>query len=164
MGKRGIKRTPKHLMDPDSHHAKYRRGDEFDPQPERFRMPDGMTGEAKKCWKKVVTELHNKGLLCRLDEPALHRYCECWAVWAKAKRDVELYGITYVPKRKDGSPGSEVRALPQVRLMNEMNNSLLRMEMQFGMTPASRPELMSPNHGKQEEDFVAQMMAASRMN
>jgi P27 family predicted phage terminase small subunit len=165
MGKRGTKRTAKSQMDPDSHHARYRRGDEFDPTSEKIKMPAGLTAEGKKCWRKVVSELHEKGLLIRLDEQTLHRYCECWAVWSKAKREVELYGITYIPKRPDGSAGSVVRPIPQVKIMKEMNETLLRIEMQFGMTPASRPELPAPKGGANSgNDIVAKMMAATRMN
>lgn len=152
----GRKKTPRKLLS-DSKHAKYERRDEYEPEPESIPMPDSLTPAAQECWEKVVTELDSKGILCRLDGPTLHRYCELWAAWAAATKSVDESGLTY-------STEKGVVANPEVKMMREFHESLLKIEVQFGMTPASRPNIPKPKDKNESDDFVAQMLKATRMN
>lgn len=120
-------------------------------------MPATMTPAAKSCWVRVVSELAGKGILCRLDQQTLQRYCEHWALWEDACDCVARDGLTFTTHNKAGE--EIVRPSPHVKIMKEQNEALLKIEIQFGMTPASRPEIPKPADRGQLTEFEKFLMS-----
>ena len=144
MGKRGPKRTStKILALRGSPKAVARRAADLEPQPE---VSDGIPSPpmqlsipAEKVWNYLCMELDKLGVLTAVDSFALSRYCMVWCEWKKAISFVEEKGEVYWGTTKAGE--DIVRRFPQVEIAARYADQLLRMEQQFGMTPASRSNI-----------------------
>ena len=115
-------------------------------KPELPTTPPWLKGEAKKAFRLLARRLHALGLVCRLDEVALARYANLWVLYRRAEQFVAEKGETYVVRAKPGPNGEPGRPLaiktyPQVRHMEMMGQVLVRLEKEFGLTPASRERL-----------------------
>jgi phage terminase small subunit len=84
-------------------------------------------------WTELCRQLSAIGVLTQVDGNALARYCDGWARWVALQRD--------------DSPDPDSRRLEK---MMKLSEHLLRFEMQYGLTPASRPHIQrleTPPHG-----------------
>jgi P27 family predicted phage terminase small subunit len=110
--------------------------------------PIGMTQAGKTIWSEMVPRLEELGLFTVLDTHAFQRYCELTARWNSAARKLQETGQTHLPIFHEQTP--EQRAAgdrPKLKYLQELPESiefrrlpgeLLRLEQQFGMTPAAR--------------------------
>ena len=96
------------------------------------RCPEHLTGEARKEWKRVVHELHYAGLLKVTDRAVLAAYCQAWADWVEACR--ELDGAAKVCTTDKGYEYPN----PWIGIRNGAMESLRKMMAELGMTPSSR--------------------------
>ena len=110
-----------------------------EPRPEKGRppCPKWLRKNAQLMWKRLVPQLENMGVLCRIDGNALARYCEMWARWREASEFIAKNGEAYPIKDKNGKIVG-FRSLPQSRTVSHLAADLLRLEQQFGMSPAAR--------------------------
>ena len=109
--------------------------------PEKIpKPPSWLEKDAKSCWKKILPRLKEMRVLRQIDENALARYCSTWVRWRRARTFLEKHGETYMLKDDKGNPKC-VMPFPEVAIANKLATELLRLEQQFGMTPASRPNL-----------------------
>lgn len=107
-----------------------------------------MTDGGKAIWYEIAPRLEQLGLFTELDGYAFRRYCELMARWGAAARKIQETGQTHVPIFHEQTP--EQRAAgerPKLKYLQELPENiefrrlpgeLLRLEQQFGMTPASR--------------------------
>jgi P27 family predicted phage terminase small subunit len=112
-------------------------------EPGRPRRPKWLDPVAKSAWRRLVPMLERMGALARIDGNALARYCRLWSRWRAAEDFIAREGEFYVRKDEAG----HVRAVipfPQVRAAAQLAEQLLRLEREFGMTPASRARLSAP--------------------
>lgn len=112
--------------------------------PERGKpaKPANAQGDADKLWKSITKLLDNMGVLTKIDGGQLERYCLYFVEW-------RLCQVAKEPFYK--SPGNlraayandEHRAV--LRNLNaeshRLDSALKQIEMQFGLTPASRARL-----------------------
>lgn len=134
MGGKGPEKTPTAVLKKrGSWLAPVREKTEPHPSPGIPICPDMLKGPAKQEWNKMVRLLNAAGILTKVDGRALARYCRHWVAW------VELAG--------DESLDPDYKRLDkQIRI----SEHLLKFEVQYGMTPASRPNikrLEKPAHG-----------------
>jgi P27 family predicted phage terminase small subunit len=101
-----------------------------------IRMPSWLSDDAKAVWRLVVEHLKPLGILGKMDAMALGRYCTVFVEWRRAVSFVQQHGQTL--NTKDAKGRIIIRLLPQVRLMVALGEQLLRLEHEFGMTPAAR--------------------------
>ena len=109
--------------------------------------PSNLQGLAKRTWDEMCRLLEGVGILTEIDGRALARYCDGWAAW--------------VTLAKDKSPDPEYKRLDK-RL--KISEHLLRFEIQYGLTPASRPHihrLEKPAHGNAKKAGKARFFTAS---
>jgi P27 family predicted phage terminase small subunit len=102
--------------------------------------PVDLSDAARAVWDRTVDQLYSLGVSAQIDAAALARYCT-WTVrfWAAVKV-IETEGETYPLLSKEG----QVRALcprPEVAIARSLAEQMLNLEKQFGMTPASRPDV-----------------------
>jgi P27 family predicted phage terminase small subunit len=91
-----------------------------------------------------------------MDTFALARYCTVFIEWRKAVIFVQQHGQTIATKGpKDRL---SIKLLPQVRLMVALGEQLLRLEHEFGMTPAARA-----NFGIELEGAAKQGRASGKL-
>ena len=79
----------------------------------------------------------SQGLLTVADGPALGLYCSAYARLAKANEELEI-SVTSTT-----AAGNE-KTNPAVNVAKEAEASMLRVLVQFGQTPLSRPRVASP--------------------
>jgi P27 family predicted phage terminase small subunit len=107
------------------------------PEPQAPPKPAAMSPGAAVVWDEVVPQLDAAGMLAQFDGRAFSRYCELWTAWDDQLAFLRKSGYAHPVKNSRGDI-TGVRPYPQVRLMLQINEALLRMEAHYGMTPASR--------------------------
>ena len=76
-----------------------------------------------------------------MDGRAFTRYCELFPVWDDLMAFLRKSGHAHPVKNAKGEVVG-VRPYPQLRLALQVSEHLLRLESQFGMTPAARARLV----------------------
>ena len=155
MGERGPARTPTKILEMrGSWRAKARAGE---PKPERMRprCPRWLSAAAKRAWRRLMPQLEQMGILGRCDREALARYCMMWAKWREVEIWLMEHGDCY-PERDGSGEVVGLKEYPQVARAIRLSEHLLRLEKQFGLTPAARAgmaqEKQNPfeNRGKRD--------------
>lgn len=107
--------------------------------------PRHLSKDAKSEWKRISQELLAVGLLTKVDRAALAAYCQAWARWCEAERNVQKYG--HVVKSPSGYPIQN----PYVGIANTALDQMRKFLIEFGMTPASRSRLSVETAPKQSK-------------
>jgi P27 family predicted phage terminase small subunit len=120
--------------------AKVRTKREPKPKSTAPRCPAWLDKDGKAVWKQLVSMLADLGVLANTDGNALARYCRLWGRWKQADAFIQKYGETYPLKDNDGKVKC-FQQHPQVGIVNKLSASLLKLEQEFGLTPASRSRI-----------------------
>jgi P27 family predicted phage terminase small subunit len=99
--------------------------------------PTWLEGEAAAEWKRLAPVLHRLGLLTEIDETALATYCQAWARWREAERNIQKFGM--VIKGKGGFPIIS----PFVAVANRAMSQMKGLLVEFGMTPSARSRVIA---------------------
>lgn len=108
-------------------------------------MPKHIQGEAKAEWDRVIGELRRLGLATSLDRAALAGYCQSWARWVDAERQLRRYGA--IVKSPSGYPMQS----PYLGMANMALKQMREFLVEFGMSPAARTRVATdepPLHPK----------------
>ena len=143
MGKRGPAATPTETLKlRGSWRADVRKNE---PQPEKGRpkCPKWLRPKAKMYWKRLVPQLDDMGILTLVDGNALARYCQTMAKWREAEEFLASHGELY-PVKDEGGNVLRFKQYPQVSTAIKLADQALRLEQQFGLTPAARAGLDAP--------------------
>jgi P27 family predicted phage terminase small subunit len=111
------------------------------PEPEAPPRPESLPPAAAAVWDEVLPQLGAAGLLGRVDGRSFTRYCELFPVWDDLMSFLRKSGHAHPVKNAKGEVVG-VRPYPQLRLALQVSEHLLRLENQFGMTPAARARLV----------------------
>lgn len=104
--------------------------------------PRHMSDEARAIWDQTLEEMQHLGIVDRLDRWALVRYCSNVIRWQKLDeklQEVESFTITYE------SGAEQVSGLWTA--CKQVEATLLSLESELGLTPASRARLMFASYG-----------------
>jgi len=128
--------------------------DGFQPIVEIPDCPAHLMPEARKEWKRITPELERYGLISKLDRGALALYCQAWArwVWAEkqlkraqdiaAQRQAEAEGKGEVYAGGDGitipTPSGHFTYSPHWVVANRAMDQVNKFLGSFGMDPVSR--------------------------
>lgn len=99
------------------------------------KAPDWLSDAAKEHWPLIAKQLTDAGILTELDAPALGLYCEAFVRWKHANEQVAKFGP--VVKAPSGFPVQS----PFLAISNRAWEQMLRMLIEFGMTPSSRSRI-----------------------
>jgi len=116
----GLSKTPTaKLANRGSWRAKVRKNEpvydtDIDPTP-----PDGLDVNGEAIWNRIFPMISNQGVLTCADLAALERYCRYWQEW------------------------KAMTAAGCLHEMVKLEGVMLKLEQQFGLTPASRPNIKS---------------------
>jgi P27 family predicted phage terminase small subunit len=147
MGLRGPTPTPTNILKARGS-RQAARPNEPQPTPGAPRPPDTLDAPAIQVWGQVVSELAAMGTLFRADVNALERYCVLFVLWRKSIAFLQENGETYPLRDKAGNVTC-IQQYPQVAIVNKLSVLLLRLEQEFGLTPASRARVrvdLPPQH------------------
>jgi len=102
--------------------------------------PKHFDKEQRAVWRQLTASLKKLGVVRETDTNALERYCVLWVRWRRASVYIEKNGETYVLKDKENKPRCAMQ-WPQVGIINRLSILLLRLEQEFGLTPAARASI-----------------------
>jgi P27 family predicted phage terminase small subunit len=146
MGTRGPRPTPTRIL---ALRGSWRAGrNPAEPRPPALRLtpPPWLSEEAKRVFESLVKPLEAAGLVTTADENALARYAQLSVEYVRCTTFLAQHGDVYVVRGRagpGGEPGKPVgfRMYPQAKRQLVLSAELLRLEREFGMTPASRAHL-----------------------
>lgn len=116
--------------------------------------PAWLKDEALAEWGRVVPELEAIGLLSVVDRAALTAYCESWATFADATKDIHARGTIV-----EGRDGNLVKN-PSVSMQRDALGQIKAWVSEFGLTPSSRARMQLPSErGNGEDASVADLFA-----
>jgi len=120
-----------------------------EPQPKTGEptQPQGLSTAARKEWRRVVPILLKMGVLTEVDGPALAAYCEAWASWTAALKDIRKNGLSYV------APTGVKHLNPVIPERDKAIQVMKTFLVEFGMTPASRSRIHVTPPPKEEDPF-----------
>ncbi|MFE5853551.1 phage terminase small subunit P27 family [Streptomyces sp. NPDC056500] len=119
--------------------------------------PTWLSKEAAAEWKRVVPGLQRLDLLKPEDRAVLAAYCETWAVFVSATRQVTAEGITslVISTRPDGSSTERVVPHPAVAIARNAGRELRGFAAQFGLTPSTEQALArGADDGEDDNPFA----------
>ncbi|HVS73154.1 MAG TPA: phage terminase small subunit P27 family [Phycisphaerae bacterium] len=93
--------------------------------------PEFLNDEAKREWKRILTDLVDTGLVCSVDQAALAAYCQTYSRWMEAERQVHASGLLV---KVNGVPVPNPYLSIADRSMAQMRLFL----REFGLSPSSR--------------------------
>lgn len=122
-------------------------------------MPEWLSAEAKREWRRITPELNRVGVLCKVDRAALAAYCQAFAELADATRMLEKEGrvIESPVFSKAGELVGHVKKLhPAVKLQRDAFARVKQFLGEFGLTPSSRVRLKGVGTGEAEKGDEAE--------
>jgi P27 family predicted phage terminase small subunit len=147
MGQRGPTPTPSAIL---KARGSWRgEANKLEPQPEKITLakatagkdcPRWLTKDAKKVWKQLAPQLVLSGVLTRIDAGTLARYCDAFVRWKAAMEFLAKNKEMYPIKDGDGNIKCWMH-WPQVSTYRTLSALLLKIEQEFGLTPASRSRI-----------------------
>lgn len=99
--------------------------------------PAHLTKEAREEWLRLAPELKRLNLLTTADVSALLTYCEAYATWRAAKREVKKYGLTFESQTKQRKKN------PAVEIMDKAARTMNLLADRLGLNPSGRVKLGS---------------------
>lgn len=120
--------------------------------------PEFLNELGRSYWERLVPQLTACGLARKIDGLALGRYCDMLAQWVMVRRFLEQHGPSYAVRGepKAGPNGEAIpgrvlgfRTYPQVGIALRLQQQLITMEREFGLTPAARTRI----HTEREADI-----------
>lgn len=104
-----------------------------EPTPPRdAQMPDYLSERAAEHWPVISAQLDAAKLLTSVDVHALALYCEAFARWSEASEAVRREGMVTLTEK--GFPLQS----PYVAIANKAHDQMVKLLVEFGMTPSSR--------------------------
>lgn len=126
--------------------------------------PPHLLPEARKEWKRITPELERYGLISKLDRAALALYCQAWARWVWAERqmaraqalaeqlqaEADAKGLPYTGG--DGltvpTPNGHMTYSPHWVIANKAMEQVHKYLASFGLDPATRGRV-NPSNNRQ---------------
>lgn len=108
---------------------------EPEPPIEAPDCPAHLSEGASMEWQRIAPILEEMGLLSNIDRAALAGYCELWARWEKAEREIQAHGEVIT------TPNGTLQTSPWVSIAHRTLVELRRFAAEFGLSPASRSKV-----------------------
>jgi P27 family predicted phage terminase small subunit len=122
----------------------------------RPRMPQHLTAEARKEWRRVLPLLEERKSVTEADAGALALYCEQFARWVAAKKSVDEKGITVTVNVLDrnGEQMQTTKVNPALRVLQEVEKALRQSLRELGLTPATRERVLPATPQEKQEKSI----------
>jgi len=154
---RGPKKTPTAILKMrGAWRAKTRTG-EPKPSASQLDSPEFLGPREKIIFDQMSEALFRVGVLTEIDGSSLSRYAICLVRWIDAEAALSAGTPTHIEIMGDDERPKGYKETPPYMVSCKMHDQLLKLECQFGLTPASRPNLQSTNGGK---DGIIDIMRA----
>jgi P27 family predicted phage terminase small subunit len=103
----------------------------------------GLSGEAKRVFKELCTQLEERKALTQGDRSLLMVYARVWDRWRIATSHVEAEGsvIEQLIPTKDGKTITREKLSPWLIVAQNAEKQLVQILVQLGLTPAARDKV-----------------------
>ena len=129
MGKRGpAKVVTVKLEKRGSWRAKTRKDEPKYGELTENRMPSGLGYHGKKIWQRLLPLMDLEGVLTDTDIAGFERYCFLWQAWKDLTKEYPL----------------------DINKLMKIESGFSKLEQQFGLTPASRPNVKANKTVKED--------------
>lgn len=122
-----------------------RKLNEFEPEPELVLPPAPVElaeiGRAK--WDEMTLLLYNQGVMTEMDQEILRIFCEEFEMYVDATKNMKAFGGPVV-KTEGGNPIQN----PYLSVANKCKERMIKILLEFGMSPASRSRVTSAPRAK----------------
>lgn len=110
--------------------------------------PTWLAPEGKAEWRRVVPELDRIGMLTRVDRAALTAYCETWATFVTAQRQLHEHGLVLLQREGYTLDGEHLiirpAKNPAVQIARDSAALIRQFCAEFGLTPSARARISLP--------------------
>ena len=146
MGRRGPAPTPTKILALRGSPRGSKNPKEPRPAVECPPAPTWIGEDARKVYDIFGARLLAVGLMTAVDENALARYAVLWVRYRRCEEFVAKHGEAYPVRARQqwsGEPGQiqSFKSYPQAKMALGLAAELLRLEREFGLTPAARARL-----------------------
>ncbi|WP_041742291.1 phage terminase small subunit P27 family [Collimonas fungivorans] len=103
--------------------------------------PDFLTPDAKAEWKRIAADLVLLGLVSKLDRGELAVYCQAWADWKYARKqiaDQKEKGFV------ESTPSGYKQMSAWMQVANRAEDRMRTAGASFGLNPSARARLQIP--------------------
>lgn len=111
--------------------------------------PSHLSDYAREEWESMARDLHDAGVLTRVDGRGFASYCEAYAMWRTCCEEIKKMGGLLIIEDHYG----DQKVNPYVKLSFECMTKLLAFLVQYGLTPASRSKITIHDPKKEEDPF-----------
>ena len=108
--------------------------------------PEVLAGESRKEWDRMSVLLHQHGLLTNLDRAALAAYCLAWGRMVDAETKLREHGSVIISGRNVPMQS------PYLRIAVKAQEQLVRILVEFGLSPSSRTRVAAQPTAANESD------------
>lgn len=106
------------------------------PDNDKIVMPNGLSKEAQNEWKSISKKLTDSRIMSNLDCHALAMYCESYATWIKANKEIQKNGLV-----TSDTPSGVKGISPYYKIAGKSFDQMRALLIEFGMTPSSRTKV-----------------------
>jgi P27 family predicted phage terminase small subunit len=107
--------------------------------------PSHIKGEARKEWRHVVRDLHEQGILTKIDRAILASYCIAWGHWVDAEKHLETEKAVI-----ETDKGNLVQN-PYIQISKRSMDQVVKFATELGMTPSSRSRIHVDKPNEEDE-------------
>jgi len=122
-----------------------RKINENEPAPELILppAPADLTDVGRAKWDELAALLFNQGVLTEMDLEMLTLFCQEFENYTDARKNIKSFGGP-VLKTDKGNPIQN----PYLSIANQCKNNMLKILLEFGMSPASRSKVTTAQRVK----------------
>ena len=119
------------------------------PAPIAPKIPDYLSKEARREWKRILPELEALGLLSKIDLACLAAYCAAYGRWAEAEKHLKKHGPITI------SPNGYEQKSAWLTIADKALDQLRKYIVELGLSPASRGRVAANPMEADGDDFFA---------
>lgn len=115
---------------------------QLQPATDNIKCPSWLDKEAKKEWKRIVSDLIELGIMTNIDTTSLALYCDAYSQYIKAAKSIQDDGLTIEYTNAGGS--TNIVANPNIAIANKYAQQIKSFGSEFGLSPSARLKLVVP--------------------
>jgi P27 family predicted phage terminase small subunit len=154
---KGRKPTPTNILKIRGSWRAKTRPNEPKPEVMKIKAPEFLGPREREIFDKMAEKLFDLGVLTEIDAGALTRYASILVRWMDAAKQMADGVPSFMPVKDESGKVKGFIPTPPYMVFNKSSEQLLKLESEFGLTPAARPRLESSNGGK---DGIIDIMRA----
>lgn len=117
------------------------RTNEPEPEIEKPVPPEYLNEQEKKIFEEQAETLYALGMITRIDASVLARYAALTLQWREAHRQLVEGVATHMALKDENQKVKHFMPTPPYQVFNKAHEALLKIEQEFGLTPAARPRI-----------------------